>query len=49
MVTFFNQTTGEWETREMYVSDRTCGMWRRDPTTGEILGWVDCRLSLIEV
>ncbi len=49
LVTFFNQTTGEWDTREMYVSDRSCGMWRRDPTTGEILGWTNCRLALIEV
>jgi len=24
-------------------------MWRRHPKTGEILGWTDCRLSLIEV
>lgn len=49
LVTFFDQTTGEWDTREMYVSDRNSGMWRRDHTTGEILGWVNCGLSLIEV
>ena len=50
-VTFFDQTIGDWvETpKEMYVSDRKAGMWRRDPTNGNILGWTDCSLSLIEV
>jgi len=33
----------------MYVSDRKAGMWRRHPTTGEVMGWTDCSLSLVEV
>ena len=48
-VTFYDQTSGDWITRRMYVSDRSAGMWRRDPTNGNILGWTDCKLSLIEV
>ena len=48
-VTFYDQTSGDWITRRMYVSDRSAGMWRRDPTTGDILGWTGCKLSLIEV
>lgn len=48
-VTFFDQTAGTWITKQMYVSDRTSGMWRRDPDSGEILGWTDCKLSLVEV
>ena len=48
-VTFFDQTSGGWVTRQMYVNDRTSGMWRRDPNTGDVLGWNDCKLSLIEV
>lgn len=49
-VTFFNQDIGDWDTRKMYVGDRQPGgAWRRDPKTGELLGWVDCKLSLIEV
>lgn len=48
-VTFFDQTVGGWVTREMYISDRKAGMWRRDPTNGDILGWTDCSLSLVEV
>lgn len=48
-VTFFDQAVGRWVTKKMYVNDRTAGMWRRDPKTGEILGWVECSLSLIEV
>ena len=49
LVDFFDQSVGGWVTKEMYVSDRNAGMWRRDPKTGEILGWTDCRLALVEV
>lgn len=48
-VTFFNQATGDYTTRQMYVGDRKSGMWRRDPKTGEVLGWTGCSLSLVEV
>lgn len=48
-VRFFNQTTGDYETRTMYVSDRTADMFRRDPETGEVLGWLEPSLSLVEV
>ena len=49
LVTFFDQSVGGWVTKEMYVSDRTAGMWRRDPETGDILGWTECSLNLVEV
>lgn len=48
-VTFFNQATADYETRNMYCGDRVAGMWRRHPDTGEIMGWTDCAISLIEV
>lgn len=48
-VTFFDQTIGDYNTREMYVGDRAAGMWRRHPTTGAVMGFVDCVLSLVEV
>jgi hypothetical protein len=48
-VTFFNQSTGTYDTRQMYVGDRSAGMWRRHPLTEEVMGWVDCKMSLIEV
>lgn len=48
-VTFFDQSVGGWVTKEMYVNDRKAGMWRRDPENGDVLGWTDCSLSLIEV
>lgn len=48
-VTFFDQSAGDYVTKEMYVNDRTAGMWRRDPQTGAILGWTSCALALIEV
>lgn len=48
-VTFYNQATADYTTRQMYVSDRNAGMWRRNPTTGEVMGFTDCTLALIEV
>jgi len=48
-VTFYNQVTAGYSTRTMYVSDKTAGMWRRDPSTGEVMGWTNCSLSLVEV
>lgn len=48
-VTFFNETSCAWETREMYVSDRTSGgMLKVDPNTGEPVGVVKAKFSLIE-
>ena len=48
-VTFFCQDIGDWTTRQMYVSDRKANMFRRDPNTGDVLGYVKCSLSLVEV
>jgi hypothetical protein len=48
-VRFYNQVTANYEVREMYVSDRNAGMWRRDPHSGAVLGWTNCSLSLVEV
>lgn len=48
-VTFYNQATATYTTRQMYVSDRSAGIWRRHPETGAVMGWVDCALSLVEV
>lgn len=48
-VRFLNQVTGNYEIRTMYVSDRTAGMWRRNPSTGEVMGWTNCSVSLVEV
>lgn len=48
-VRFLNQTTNSYTTRTMYVSDRTAGMWRRNPSTGAVMGWTNCSLSLVEV
>lgn len=48
-ITFYNQDTANWETRNFYVSDRSAGMWLRNPETGEIRGWKNPKLSLVEV
>ena len=48
-VTFFDQSAGGWVTKEMYVNDRKAGLFRRDPESGDVLGWTDCSLSLIQV
>lgn len=49
MVEFFDQSTGRYQTRKMYVGNRDSNMWRRHHETGEVMGWTDCRLALIEV
>lgn len=48
-VRFFDQTTGDYTTRDMYVGDRSAGMWRRNPENGEVMGFTECSLNLIEV
>lgn len=48
-VRFLNQTTNKYETRQMYISDRSAGMWRRSPSSGSVMGWTGAKLSLVEV
>ena len=48
-VRFMNQSTNNYDVRTMYVSDRSAGMWRRHPETGDIMGYTNCSLSLVEV
>lgn len=48
-VRFYNQVTAGYTTRQMYVSNRTAGMWRRSPNNGSIMGWTGAKLSLVEV
>ena len=47
-VEFFNQSTGTWVTRQMYVSDRSAKIFKRDEN-GDIIGYLNAKLSLIEV
>ena len=47
-VRFFDQTAGAWIERDMYISDRSAGIWRRD-SVGGVLGWMGCSLQLMEV
>lgn len=47
-VTFFNQDTNSWDTRNMYVSDRTSSVFLRRGD-GSIRGYLGARLALIEV
>lgn len=47
-VTYFSQDINGWETREMYISDRTAGVWLRRPD-GSIRGYQGARLALIQV
>lgn len=47
--TFFNQDTGTYDTRTMYCGDRNASMFRQDDKTGAVVGWTDCKVSLIEV
>lgn len=47
-VTFFLQDNNAWTTREMYVSDRTAGIYLRN-ADGSIKGYTNASLSLVEV
>jgi len=47
-VRFYDQSSGSWEIRSMYISDRNAGLWRRDEH-GEVLGWTGCSIQLTEV
>ena len=46
-VRFLNQVTGAYETRTMYVGDRTTG--GAVSSGGRIIGWQKAKLQLIEV
>ncbi len=48
-VRFLNQATNYYVVRTMYVSDRNASMWRRNPATGDVMGYTNCSLSLVEV
>ncbi len=49
-VTYFDQGIGDWvENKKMYVNDRKANIFRRDPKNGNVVGWVDVSLALIEV
>lgn len=48
-VTFFCQDIGDWTTRQMYVSDRSAEIFRRDPKTGDVIGYKGASMSLVEV
>ncbi|MBS6475388.1 MAG: hypothetical protein KH354_05335 [Clostridiales bacterium] len=47
-VKFFDQVSGAYITREMYVSDRTAKMLYVD-SGGAVAGWLDCTFNLTEV
>jgi len=49
-VTFYNQTTADWETRTMYPGDRTTSgaIAPLDPNTGAPTGWQSPVLHLVE-
>ena len=48
-VTYYEPLDCDWNTKEMYVNDRPSPMWRRNPKTGDVMGWSGCKLNLIEV
>ncbi|OUN08342.1 hypothetical protein B5G43_02890 [Flavonifractor sp. An92] len=47
-VTFFCQDSNSWETRQMYVSDRTASLYLRNED-GSVRGYTGASLSLVEV
>lgn len=47
-VTFYLQDSNSWETKEMYISDRTASIFLRDDA-GNIRGYLGPRIALVEV
>lgn len=47
-VTFYNQDTNDWETRKLYVSDKTAKLFLRNKN-GDVRGFTGARIALIEV
>lgn len=47
-VEFFCQDTNQWEEKQMYISDRTAGVFLRNPD-GSMKGYTGARIALIEV
>ncbi len=45
---FFNQTSGQFETRKFYPGNRKASLFRIDKD-GNIVGWLDCKVNFIEV
>lgn len=48
-IKFFNQGTNEYEIRQMYSNDMKTGGSPLYVKDGNIQGWKDCKLNLIEV
>lgn len=48
-VRFFNQATNGYTTRTMYVGDRQANIFRLDPQSGEVVGYTNASLALVEV
>ena len=48
-VYFFDPVEGKRIKKNMYVSDRKANIFKRDPVSGAVVGWVNVSLSLIEV
>ena len=48
-ITFLDQTTNTYVSKQMYVSDRKAGGFKYNETTGAIEGYTECSLSLVEV
>lgn len=56
-VEFFDQDTATWITKTMYVSDRSAGMFRRNPDVTHptnplldypVMGWTGARIAFIQ-
>ena len=46
--TYYDQTTNDWDTRVLYVSDRNASMFLRD-RRGRVRGYTQARIALIQV
>lgn len=47
-IKYFDMTENDWRCLEFYPSDRTATPFKLDPTSKEILSWLDCKINFID-
>lgn len=47
-IKYFDMTENSWQCRQFYPGDRTAVPFRLNPTTKEVMSWVDCTVNFID-
>lgn len=49
ILTFWDNLTGTFIDRRVYWGDATEEIWKIDPTTGEVLEYINCKANIIDM